>query len=157
MSPAAVHRQVRSAKSLVDDDEGNDQSLGTGAVNIEDDRLARSAITAFLAIARAWQLTDLEARTLLGNPPLVVLSRLNCGQCSDLPDYVLNRISYLLGIFKALSLMFPNAEQADGWIRRPNAAPLFSGDTALDRMLVGSIEDLRVVRDYLDAETGGES
>lgn len=109
----------------------------------------------FLSIAKAWHLTDGEIQTLLGNPPLAVLNRWKCGQTSDLPKDVHSRISYLLGIFGALNLLFPNPEQADGWVHRPNTAPLFSGGTALDRMLEGSIEDLRVVRDYLDAESGG--
>ncbi len=68
---------------------------------------------------------------------------------------MLERLSYLLGIYKALQILFPNPEFADTWVRRPNTAPLFGGQSALDRMLSGRVADLYVVRQYLDAERGG--
>jgi hypothetical protein len=49
------------------------------------------------------------------------------------------------------------AERADEWVRRPNAAPLFGGRSALDRMLGGQVADLYVVRQYLDAQRGGKA
>lgn len=133
------------------------RSLENGAASPTENHLASVGMKAFLALAKAWRLTDAEARSLLGNPPVAVLRRWEHGQTSDLPQDVLSRISFLLGIFKALNLLFPNPEQADSWLRRPNTAPLFSGSTALDRMLVGSMEDLRAVRDYLDVEANGLS
>ncbi|HET8881082.1 MAG TPA: MbcA/ParS/Xre antitoxin family protein, partial [Solimonas sp.] len=68
---------------------------------------------------------------------------------------VMERISYVLGIYKALQILFPQAERADEWVRRPNDAPLFAGRSALDRMLSGNVADLFVVRSYLDAQRGG--
>ena len=133
------------------------RSIEDGAASPADHRLTRVGMKAFLALAKAWQLTDAEVRSLLGNPPVADLSRWKCGQTSDLPQDVLLRISCLLGIFRVLNLLFLNPEQADSWLRRPNTAPLFSGSAALDRMLVGSIEDLRAVRDYLDVEANGLS
>jgi hypothetical protein len=65
---------------------------------------------------------------------------------------VLERISYLLGIYKALHILFPNDAQTDAWIRRPSGAALFGGASALDRTLGGQVADLFVVRQYLDAE-----
>jgi hypothetical protein len=67
---------------------------------------------------------------------------------------VLERISYVLGIYKALQILFPDAERADAWISSPNAAPLFGGHSALDRMLAGNVSDLYAVRQYLDAQRG---
>ena len=66
----------------------------------------------------------------------------------------LERISYLLGIYKALHILLPHVEAADTWVRRPNTAPLFGGKSALDRMLSGKVSDLYVVRQYLDAQRG---
>jgi hypothetical protein len=39
-------------------------------------------------------------------------------------------------------------------VRKPNAAPLFSGRSALDRMTSGNVADLYVVRQYVDAQRG---
>jgi hypothetical protein len=66
-------------------------------------------------------------------------------------------VSYVLGIYKALQILLPQQAAADAWVRRPNAAPLFGGRPALDRMLSGNVADLYVVRQYLDAQRGGWS
>jgi len=71
-----------------------------------------------------------------------------------LPRDTLERLSYLLGIYKALQLLLPATEAADEWIRRPNAEPLFGGRSALERMLSGNVADLYLVRQYLDAQRG---
>ena len=72
-----------------------------------------------------------------------------------LPKDTLERISYILGIYKALQILLPNERAADMWIRRPNTAPPFGGQAALTRMLSGHVSDLYVVRQYLDAQRGG--
>jgi hypothetical protein len=72
-----------------------------------------------------------------------------------LPKDTLERISYILGVYKALQILLPNETAADEWVKRPNAAPLFGGKSALDRMLSGQVSDLFVVRQYLDAQRGG--
>ena len=112
------------------------------------------ALRAFFQIAKAWGLTAEQERILLGNPARSTFFRWKRELSGTLPQDVLERISYLLGVYKALRLLFPNAEQANGWIKRANAAPLFGGATALDRMLGGRVADLYVVREYLDAQRG---
>ena len=67
----------------------------------------------------------------------------------------LERLSYLLGIYKALQILLPAAAAADAWVKKPNSAPLFGGRSALDRMLGGNVADLVAVRQYLDARRGG--
>lgn len=119
--------------------------------------MSRAGMSAFLGIAKAWGLSVAESQTLLGATSPSTFYRWKRGHFTVLPEDLLKRVSCLLGIFKALNTLFPDPQQADGWIRRPNAAPLFSGRSALERMLVGNEVDLRVVRDYLDAETGGLS
>jgi hypothetical protein len=71
-----------------------------------------------------------------------------------LPRDTLERISYIIGIYKALQLLLPDTRAADEWIRRPNEATLFGGRSALDRMLSGNVADLYLVRQYLDAQRG---
>ena len=71
------------------------------------------------------------------------------------PKDALERISYILGIYKALQILLPDEKAADQWVKRPNTAPLFGGRSALDRMMSGQVADLFVVRQYLDAQRGG--
>ena len=67
---------------------------------------------------------------------------------------MLERISYVLGIYKALQILIPDEARADAWIATPNTAPLFGGHSALERMLGGNVGDLYAVRQYLDAQRG---
>lgn len=116
--------------------------------------LAGPALRAFFRIAKAWDLNTDQERALLGNPGRSTFFRWKRDQAGALPHDVLERISYLLGIYKALHILFPDGAQADGWVRRPNSAPLFGGTSALARMLGGQVADLFVVREYLDAQRG---
>jgi hypothetical protein len=117
--------------------------------------LAAPALRAFFAIASRWGLSTAQQRTLLGGPPSSTFFKWKKEQGGNLPRDVLERISYVLGIYKALQILLPEPERADRWITAPNAAPLFGGGTALERMLAGNVGDLFAVRQYLDAQRGG--
>ncbi len=110
---------------------------------------------AFFRIAEAWRLSAAQERALLGNPPSSTFFKWKKDQAGNLSRDVLERISYVLGIYKALQILFPEAARADAWVGRPNTAPLFQGQSALERMLGGNVSDLFVVRQYLDAQRGG--
>jgi hypothetical protein len=72
-----------------------------------------------------------------------------------LPNDTLERISYLMGIHKALSIIFSNSrERAYTWVSSPNTAAPFNGQTALDYMLAGRVVDIADVRRYLDGVRG---
>lgn len=116
--------------------------------------LAAPALRAFFNIADRWGLGNEQERVLLGSPGRSTFYRWKRDLSGQLPHDVLERISYILGIYKALHLIFGNEQQADAWISRANAAPLFGGRSALDRMLGGQVADLFVVRQYLDAQRG---
>ncbi|HYD80924.1 MAG TPA: MbcA/ParS/Xre antitoxin family protein [Paucimonas sp.] len=118
--------------------------------------LSGAAIRAFLNIANLWQL-DVEAQlTLLGDPPRSTFYKWKKQpDAAHLGRDTLERISYLLGIYKSLQILLPDPAAADAWIKKPNSAPLFGGKSALDRMLSGNVGDLFVVRQYLDAMRGG--
>lgn len=113
-----------------------------------------AALRAFFKIAAAWGLKGTEARRLLGDPPESTFYKWKKQQDGMPGRDVLERISYLLGIFKALAILFPDPARADAWLRKPNAAGPFGGRSALDRMLSGNVADLYVVRSYLDAQRG---
>jgi hypothetical protein len=117
--------------------------------------LSGAAVRTFFRIADAWQLSADEARTLLGDPPRSTFFGWKRDGDGNLSRDVLERVSYVLGIYKALQILLPEAEAADAWIRQPNSAPLFGGRPALDRMLSGNVADLYVVRQYLDGQRGG--
>ena len=114
------------------------------------------ALRAFFRIATLWGLDTTQERTLLGFPPPSTFFKWKkAPQEAHLSRDVLERISYVLGIFKALEILFPDPARADAWLKRPNDAPLFGGRSALERMLGGNVSDLFVVRQYLDAQRGG--
>jgi hypothetical protein len=112
-----------------------------------------AAKRAFFRIMEAWQVDDAQARVLLGNPGRSTFYNYKRGEGGRLSADTLERISYLLGIYKALQLLFPQPSQADAWMRKPNAA--FGGRSALDHALGGKVIDLASVRGYLDAVRSG--
>lgn len=111
-----------------------------------------AAKRAFFRIMDAWDVSDAEARVLLGSPSRSSFYNYKRSQGGALSTDALERVSYVLGIYKALQLLFPNREQADAWMRKPNAA--FGGRSALAHALGGKVVDLAAVRTYLDAVRG---
>src|SRR5690242_3406461 len=100
-------------------------------------RLSRSGLTAFLRLASRWNLRDEDSRQLLGgvtNGPYYEMKKHPDRRVLD-PDTLL-RISYLLGIFKALNVLH-SKPLADEWVRLPNSNRIFSGGTPLDYMIRG--------------------
>ena len=119
------------------------------------ERLTGPALRTFFRICDAWKLSNDEARKLLGDPPRSTYFLWKKTGEGQFTRDTLERVSYLLGIYKALQILLPDAVAADAWIRKPNTAPLFGGKAALQRMLSGNVADLYVVRQYLDAWRGG--
>lgn len=118
--------------------------------------LSAAGLRTFFNIALAWGLSTDEQMVLLGAPGRSTFFKWKSApQSADLKRDTLERLSYLLGIYKALQILLPDASAADAWVKKPNAAPLFGGKSALERMLGGNIGDLLAVRQYLDARRGG--
>ncbi len=120
----------------------------------ERERLGPSAVRAFFNIMSRWGVRDEDARTLLGgmsNGPFYEMKKK--------PDRVLNtdrlqRISYLVGIFKALNVLY-SEKLADAWIQLPNSNRIFGGLTPLAYMMKGGLPAMQTVRRLLDARRGG--
>ena len=125
-----------------------------GAVELSPEKVA-AAMLAFFRIAPLWGLSNEQAHVLLGHPARSTFYKWKRGRVSGVPHDTVRRLSYVLGIYKALQILLPQPDDADAWIRKPNAAPLFAGGSALERMLSGNVADLYVVRQYLDAQRGG--
>jgi len=111
-----------------------------------------AALEAFFNIAKKWNLKDSQQMKLLGDVPSATFYNWKKTKRGALTKDLLDRISYILGIYKALHLLFSDENQADAWIHKKNRA--FSNYSALDVMLGGSIIDLARVRAYLDAQRG---
>ena len=110
--------------------------------------LARTTVNLF----RAWQLSDLEARVLLGDMAQRTWARWKEGNIGRIDRDLRARMAILMGIHKGLRYLFRDAARGYAWIRKPNAA--FNGKSGLDIMMRGEITDLIDLRSYLDAERG---
>ena len=118
------------------------------------ERLSAPGLKAFFKIMARWKVRDQDARLLLGgvtNGPYYEMKR-------D-PDRVLDtdrltRISYLIGIFKALQILHAPA-LADEWVQLPNSNPIFAGQTPLAYMVRGGLPAMLTVRRLLDARRAG--
>ena len=117
--------------------------------------LSGPALRTFFRIAELWSLSVEEQMTLLGLTARSTFFKWKKNPNTVLPKDTLERISYILGIYKALQLLLPAERAADEWVKHRNTAPPFAGRSALDRMLSGQVADLFVVRQYLDAQRGG--
>jgi len=120
----------------------------------ERERLSRSALSGFFRLVAAWQVRDDDARELLGG-----LSSSSFYEWKKHPERVLEvdritRISYLLGIYKALHILYGD-KLADEWVHLPNTNPIFGGRTPLAVMLGGGLLAMQTVRKLLDARRGG--
>jgi hypothetical protein len=130
--------------------------LAPSATDIAPERMAAAGLRAFVRIAEAWGLSVDEQLALLGQPPRsTFFAWRKHPDKASLPRDTLERLSNLLGIYKSLQILLPDAAAADAWVRKPNAAALFGGRSALDRMLAGNVGDLNLVRRYLDGVRGG--
>lgn len=124
--------------------------------DVSSERMAAAGLRAFVRIAEAWGLSVDEQLALLGQPPRsTYFAWRKQPDRASLPRDTLERLSNLLGIYKSLQILLPDAAAADAWVRKPNAAVLFGGRSALDRMLAGNVGDLSLVRRYLDGVRGG--
>ena len=108
--------------------------------------LARTTVNLF----RAWQLSDIEARTLLGDMAQRTWARWKEGGIGRIDRDLRARMAILMGIHKGLRYLFTEPTRGYAWIKKPNAA--FAGQSALDVMMRGEITDLIDLRAYLDAE-----
>jgi len=118
-------------------------------------RLSPSALKAFFNIVERWHVRDKDARRLLGgisNGPYYDMKKNPEGRVLD-ADKLL-RISYLIGIFKALNILHREA-LADEWVRLANTNRIFSGGTPLGYMVKGGVPAMQTVRRLLDARREG--
>jgi hypothetical protein len=121
---------------------------------MERERLSGAALKGFFNLTSKWRLKDDVARELLGG-----ISNSAFYEWKKSPDRLLDvdritRISFLLGIYKALHILYGD-KLADEWVTLPNTNVIFGGETPLRYMLVRGLIGMQMVRKLLDARRGG--
>ncbi|UWZ85156.1 MbcA/ParS/Xre antitoxin family protein [Occallatibacter riparius] len=117
------------------------------------ERLSQSAVDGLLAIADKWGITTEKVGDLLGGLSRATIYKMKTA-AGVLKQDELTRISYVVGIYKALHILLPD-DWADQWMTRPNDNILFGGQTPLDFVIRNGIPGLQQVRSLLDAARGG--
>ena len=117
-------------------------------------KLSGPALRAFFRIAGAWNLTAGQERALLGWPPSSTFHKYKSGDSGALSFDTLTRVSLVLGIYKALQVLYPEPAFADRWVGVPNSHALFGGRPPLAFMTDGAIDALFQVRRLLDGRRG---
>ena len=118
------------------------------------ERLSAPALKAFFNIMARWKVKDEDARALLGgvtNGPFY--------EWKKHPERVLDtdrltRVSYLIGIFKALRILHSRT-LANEWVHLPNNNPIFAGQMPLTYMVRGGLPAMQTLRRLLDARRAG--
>lgn len=117
-------------------------------------RLTSTALKAFRRLAESWRLSNQEAATLLG-VSVSTWERIKRGAWDgQLSQDHLTRVSALVGIYKALHLLFAD-DMAERWPRLENNGPLFNRSSPIAAMMDGGIPLMLEVRRYVDAVRGG--
>ncbi|WP_323794738.1 DUF2384 domain-containing protein [Nisaea sp.] len=106
-------------------------------------RLGPAALRAFYRMMQTWHISDVDADLLLVGIP---------ADGRQLSEEQMLRISYLLGIWKALRMLF-SGPLAEGWIQTENKGPLYNGATPLQFIISGGLPALEQVRLRLDSMT----
>ncbi len=117
-------------------------------------RLSPAAVKGLVRIAEHWSLRDDDTRVLLGGMSNGSYYTLKSRGGKTLDEDQLTRVSLLVGIFKALNILY-SPKLADAWMTLPNTNAMFGGDTPLNYVKKGGIPALLRVRQLLDARRGG--
>jgi hypothetical protein len=120
----------------------------------ERERLSPAAIRTFVSIMEKWGVRDEDARQLLGGVSNGAFYTMKKDPDRVLDEDRLRRISYLIGIFKALNILHGEA-LADRWMTLPNRSRIFGGATPVEYLIRGGLPAFATVRRLLDARRGG--
>ena len=115
------------------------------AAHIRDDTQAGAGVRTFVRIVENWSLPASDAMALLGvesrSTYYDLLKRARATkELKGLSRDQLDRLSYLLGIYAAIRVLFPHSEESrNEWVSRANTAPLFGGRSPVEIMRSGMI------------------
>jgi len=120
----------------------------------ERERLSSEAVRAFFNIMALWGIGDADARRLLGGMSDGAYDALKTGVDRPLDEDRLRRISYLVGIFQALNVLYSET-LAERWMLLPNKNRIFAGMTPHEYLMRGGLPAFATLRKLLDARQGG--
>jgi hypothetical protein len=120
---------------------------------VSDETKAAAGLTAFFSIAEEWGLTTEQQMTLLGSPGRTTFFQWKRNQRGNLSRDTLDRLSYMLGIYKNLHILF-SPDHVRQWLTNTNDNPIFNQQSPMEYMLGGSLMSLADVRRYLDWARG---
>lgn len=110
------------------------------AAAITEPAQAGAGLRTFVRIAEQWKIPARDAMALLGvesrSTYYDLLKRARASrEVKGLSRDQLDRLSYVLGIYEAIRVLFPRSEETrDGWVSRANTAPMFGGRSPLEMM-----------------------
>jgi len=108
---------------------------------------------AVVRLFERWQLSDAEARNILGGLAARTFARWKAGEIGRIDRDLATRMSLLMGIHKGLRYLFTEPERGYAWVKKPNSD--FGNRAPVEVMSEGSIFALARIRHYLDAERSG--
>lgn len=108
---------------------------------------------AVIALFARWKVSDVDAAVILGGIAAKTFRRWKDGDYGRVNRDLADRMSNLLGIHKALRIVFPEPGCGYEWVQADNKA--FSGKSALAILKRGGMEDIVRIRRYLDSVRGG--
>jgi hypothetical protein len=117
--------------------------------------MGAAAMRTYPRIIQDWALPEQDAALLLGVADSTYRRWRKDPSSARFDVNHLERMSLIMGIYKALQLLLPRSDAADSWLRRPNKNPLFADHPPIERLRSGQVSDLYVVRQHLDAARGG--
>ena len=117
------------------------------------DAEAQAMVRAVIRLLEHWQVSDNQARDILGGLAPRTYARWKAGEIGRIDRDLATRLSLLMGIHKGLRYLFSDAARGYAWVKKPNA--IFGGQSPVDIMAAGDIFSLARVRSWLDAERGG--
>ena len=114
---------------------------------------AEAMARAVIGLFGKWNVSDAEAREILGGLAARTYARWKTGEPGRIDRDLATRLSLLMGIHKGLRYLFSDSDRGYAWVKKPNRA--FDGRTPVGIMVQGDIFSLVRVRSWLDAERGG--
>lgn len=120
---------------------------------VSNEAKAAAGLTAFFSIAEEWGLSTDEQIVLLGSPGRTTFFQWKRTLHGNLSRDTLDRLSYILGIYKNLHILFSD-NHVEQWLSNTNDNPIFNHQSPMEYMLKGSLTALADVRRYLDWARG---
>lgn len=122
-------------------------------------RLSAPGLRTFLKIADHWSLSEQQRQLILGYPSRSTYVRW-CRHVQQQKELtlsvdVLMRMSALLGIYRALRVLYADEPEATEWLRTPHNAIVFGGLPPLDLITSGTQDGLLTVLRFLDGACSG--